>query len=1212
MAEVDNLYIQIEADAKGAEKSLDLLVSKLDSMYGSLGRVGKGSTSNFNQMSKNFKSMADSMGIIQSGIKGATLSFGKLFLTAKALKRGFDSLYNSIESAMDSIETYNFFSVSLNKIGNDFEKTFEAFGYASAEAYSESFRNRMVDLLEDMTGYEIGKDGELMLGDSVGLGMDVQKLMDFQAKVLSVTNSVGLMGETSINTAKALSMLAGDLSSLTNTDLQTVMTNLQSGLIGQSRSLYKYGIDITNATLQVKAYELGLDKLVSEMTQGEKMQLRLLEILDQSRVAWGDLGNTLNSVANQSRITQQQFSNLSRTFGFLFMPAIKNILPVINGFIIAMNRLLTTLGFQIHGEDWLADVNEGISGGIGTDLEGLEEDLGGVKEKVEELKQSSRGWDELNILSSSSLGVDDASLDKFSSTVDLTEEIRNGVLEYEKAWKQAFENSEQLSEDWADKITPTLEGIVGTIGAFAPTLEGALAVFGALKTQQAIEKLAGHFAPLKDTVTTIVENLDATGQKLSVGNIMSGLRDRMSDTQKLLIGLGSVVTAFAGVSDGVEDLITGTGNIFSNVGEIVVSAGLASSALYLAFGPTGLAYAAVAGLAGAIKGIVDAGNEVADEKVGDIILGALTPTNGTPLEEVIDGVVESLQDVSGEFDELNNASEGLSTTRTNIGLVITEIEGIKTAMDNGVLSVETGKEKLTDAFTDLATLTQNKFADIRDGLISVIGDGGIVSKYLEKFGVDAEETVDVVINYTYRNEERVKEILADMKEVEFGSDEYKALELELIKLSKGYDELSDATNKFNLSVKGINWQSVLDASGNIDSQKLEKVFSSYNSALTELIGNLEKAELTTTTEFQRMLESGDLTKAEEENIKSALNALPKAFESIRKESEAEITDFVTMLQNDMIGKVNNVIKDAQDEWSKLSFWDRLVIGETETTFVMDALYKYLGEFNEVEKELKSHLDELGIDTSQMATDFNKDFISSLFDAEYVQGAQGYGEYVYTLKSNYSKMINELKKPTQQDAENLGKALVAGFNLAIGENEETKKKVQSFTDAVKKVFKKNLDIHSPSGVTEEYGKFFVQGFNIGIENNMQSTFDIIEEFMRKVRGKLPTFNLLGNSFGYTLPKYAAGGFPEDGLFMANHSELVGKFSNGRTAVANNDQITKGIAEAVRPAVYEAMTSALREGGMSANFKVEGDPNGIFRVVQQKANQYTKSTGRNAFG
>lgn len=66
---------------------------------------------------------------------------------------------------------------------------------------------------------------------------------------------------------------------------------------------------------------------------------------------------------------------------------------------------------------------------------------------------------------------------------------------------------------------------------------------------------------------------------------------------------------------------------------------------------------------------------------------------------------------------------------------------------------------------------------------------------------------------------------------------------------------------------------------------------------------------------------------------------------------------------------------------------------------------------------------------------------------------------------------------------------------------------------------------------------------------------------------------------TLPRinveaYAAGGFPEDGLFFANSTEMVGKFANGKTAVANNEQITDGIRAAVVDGMMEAMAASSR--------------------------------------
>ncbi len=67
----------------------------------------------------------------------------------------------------------------------------------------------------------------------------------------------------------------------------------------------------------------------------------------------------------------------------------------------------------------------------------------------------------------------------------------------------------------------------------------------------------------------------------------------------------------------------------------------------------------------------------------------------------------------------------------------------------------------------------------------------------------------------------------------------------------------------------------------------------------------------------------------------------------------------------------------------------------------------------------------------------------------------------------------------------------------------------------------------------------------------------------------------------LPRYAAGGFPEDGLFFANHTELVGSFSNGKTAVANNEQIIAGIEEAA----YRGFSRAYSENNREASLLEE---------------------------
>lgn len=91
--------------------------------------------------------------------------------------------------------------------------------------------------------------------------------------------------------------------------------------------------------------------------------------------------------------------------------------------------------------------------------------------------------------------------------------------------------------------------------------------------------------------------------------------------------------------------------------------------------------------------------------------------------------------------------------------------------------------------------------------------------------------------------------------------------------------------------------------------------------------------------------------------------------------------------------------------------------------------------------------------------------------------------------------------------------------------------------------------------------------------------------------------------HDIAQYAAGttNAPYGQMFIAREAgpELVGTIG-GHTAVMNNDQIVASVSDGV----YRAVKSAMGNGGQGVNvtFKVEGDANGIFRIVQQKANEY----------
>lgn len=98
----------------------------------------------------------------------------------------------------------------------------------------------------------------------------------------------------------------------------------------------------------------------------------------------------------------------------------------------------------------------------------------------------------------------------------------------------------------------------------------------------------------------------------------------------------------------------------------------------------------------------------------------------------------------------------------------------------------------------------------------------------------------------------------------------------------------------------------------------------------------------------------------------------------------------------------------------------------------------------------------------------------------------------------------------------------------------------------------------------------------------------------------------------IPAFAAGGYPNTGeMFLARESgpKLVGRISN-RTAVANNDQITSAIKNAVIEGMLEVSTT-LGGGEKEIHIHLEGEAAGLFKLVKDKNNEYIKINKKSAF-
>ena len=112
-----------------------------------------------------------------------------------------------------------------------------------------------------------------------------------------------------------------------------------------------------------------------------------------------------------------------------------------------------------------------------------------------------------------------------------------------------------------------------------------------------------------------------------------------------------------------------------------------------------------------------------------------------------------------------------------------------------------------------------------------------------------------------------------------------------------------------------------------------------------------------------------------------------------------------------------------------------------------------------------------------------------------------------------------------------------------------------------------------------------------------------------------FGLNGTpKFAFEYNTFATGGFPEDGWFRASHGEIMGRFDNGQSVVANNMQITEGIARGVRNANSE-QNALLREQNALLRQILAKDTGistrAVFEAVRSENRDYINRNGESAF-
>ena len=1039
---IDQLEIQIVAESKQATTAIDTLIGRLKevrSQLNGLGTAGKSAGKGLEKTSNGAKKAStatdkhkNSTDKATKSVKSFTDKLTQQITKYRTLTGAFKSAANMMGSwfneSNEYIETLNLFNVTMGE------------GATEAYKYAESVQKLV--------------------------GIDIKDWMQYQGVFKNLTSGFGVASEDANVMSQNLTQLSYDMASFFNTKVETAFDKLSSAMSGQVKGLREFGIDTTVASLQEYALAKGIDAKVRSMTQAEKSLLRYNYIIEKSIIMQGDMARTLVTPANALRILTAQLTQMKRALGNIISVLVTQFIPYVQAMVRvvtdAANALAKFFGFELPKIDY-SSLGDGLASGF----EDAEESANGVADAAKTIKKQLMGFDELNILSNPANDSSAASGTGGSGALG-----NMGVSEYDFLKGLDTSKVDELYKKFQKVLTP-LKKIWDYLVDYEDTLIAIGSVIAGLSILKGIKNIATALKKLKfvDYFLDGFTFIKAVGGNF-FQNFRGGLdmiRQNLTGVQKAMITTFAGVIEFFAIKDSVKALALGCDDVAAKITTIGVVAGGAALAMYTALGPTGLAVAAVVGLAGAIVGVIEANDEMMSELVSEAFydgVGVKITDLADHFDKLMDSITATNQPILDNKEVIEKAKESIDGAKSSVDYLATSYE-------RGIISTEEFSTKVAE---NLNTLNENVkvsmdaiYNNIIYALSTSLGDaieqaGGSVQEYLTIIGKiknDGENVYNSLV-------EKQKELKKSFDDGTISFEEYRTglseIDEKLSALSGSVSIVEKFSDKIEGLKEAVNWESEEERTNAFktihDSSSEAK--AAVNEACDEIKRALEAAKLWT-TDTESLIYLDELILGNEESRKAQLANVDTA-----------VNTMYDNLQTNLLAKTDEMAQAASEKWDSMGGWAKIWSGATnEAGYVNKAIEKYREDFvKPISKDIQDSMDQLGTDGSVWASEAVDKILENAFDYNRTTEA--------TFVSNYSKALGDSVKTALTNA---GKDATEGYKngvlQTVGGVENAFE--QMALEAIKTV-KETQDSNSPAKEYIALAKDAVDGYTKGVVDN----------------------------------------------------------------------------------------------------------------------------------
>ena len=387
---------------------------------------------------------------------------------------------------------------------------------------------------------------------------------------MAMANGMGLAMKDGKNMSLQLTALAGDMASFYNVRQDVAQTALNSIFTGETESLKKFGVVMTEANLSAFALSRGITKSYSAMSQAEKVALRYHYVLKATANAQGDFVRTSGSWANQVRVLKEQFSQLLGILGKGLIQVLTPIVQVLNkllSYLIAIGNAIAKLfgGGKITSiSGSMADAS-GSAGDLNDNIGDASGSLEDANNNAKKLQKTIASFDELNVLnskdtSSSSSSGSGGGISGGLEIPDYTTQVEEGSLKLGKLGETLVNLAQsfaRLAKSLGDVLIPAFEAFYKT------ALEPAIKAIGNLINEMLkflggeLDKWSDWLTKNKDQIVIFANNLGRIVEPLGliVAEILKVAWDALA-TALTLIGNAVRAIGDAIINMDLKDLST--------------------------------------------------------------------------------------------------------------------------------------------------------------------------------------------------------------------------------------------------------------------------------------------------------------------------------------------------------------------------------------------------------------------------------------------------------------------------------------------------------------------------------------------------------------------------------------------------------------------------------------------------------------------------------